>query len=462
MTPSAPAAAAAPPLLPPLVPWLRPRFAAPLLVIPMAALVALLLWQDGAREAFRMIQIGFGIAVAVQMLFVFARAFDRGWFELFAYVLHVVAIGAAALTVTFRLEQYPQDLLYDQIALIGLSGQLVLGILVLASGPLAIRARLDAQVLTICALIVCTAALIKFGYYIQYVGAAGGHSNIYTDGDAVRDNSPAPIRILSAGAPLIGLLALTFPGLPLWCRALGAVAIMLEFAIGIRGRPLFILLAALAIMQPHIRLTAVRKLAIVGAAIAGIVAIGAIGYYREDNQSTVTDYFWIVLESLFGIFEAGVLGAQIPDAKPIVFGQIYPLLFPSPLGSVDTIGKLLSSTYTPKAYLAGYGYSSSALTETLMIFGPVASAIVYPAAVLGVTTLIRTAITSRRTWLFLYGACVLPIGFYIWRAEYWQLAIPAIKALPFITVLLGADAYARLAQPRPVTAPGARLPQTLP
>ena len=44
--------------------------------------------------------------------------------------------------------------------------------------------------------------MIKFYYYLQVVGEAGGHSAIYTEGDAVRDNSPAAVRVLSAGAPL--------------------------------------------------------------------------------------------------------------------------------------------------------------------------------------------------------------------------------------------------------------------
>lgn len=428
--------------------WLSLGLIGPVLLIPLAALLALLIWQDGEQSAFRVIQLCYGAIVFAQMIVVFARAFQRGWLELLAYVLHLVMIGAAALSVTFRLEQYPQDMLYDQFAVIGMSGQLALGVLALQSRPLQIQARLDPMVLKICALVVCTAAIVKFYFYIKYVGSAGGYGSIYTEGDAVRDNSPTVIRILSAGAPFIGLLALTFPRLPLWCRGLGALAILLEFAIGIRGRPLYIMMAALAIAQTSIRLTPARKLMIAGSALLAVLALAAIGYVREGNNSTLADYFWAVLQSLFGIFESGVLGAQLPDTPPIVVGQLRPLLFPTPLSEIDTVYKLLSVTYTPGAYLAGYGYSSSAMTEVGMLCGPVLSGLVYPIVVVGIVALIRGAITSRRTWFFLYGACVLPIAFYAWRAELWQMVVPALKAAPFILVLLGADAFARLGERR--------------
>ena len=424
------------------------RLIALVLLIPLATFVALLIWQDGGLGAFRVAQVTLSVVVVAQLVVVFERAFDRAWFEFLAYVLHLLTVGAASLTVTFRLEQYPQDLLYDQFAIIGMAGQLMLGVLALRARPLRITAPLDTRVLTICAVVVCTAAAIKFFYYLQYVGEAGGHSSIYTEGDAVRDNSPAVVRILSAGAPLIGLLALTFPRMPWWCRALGALAIVLELAIGIRGRPLFVILSAVAILQTSVRLTPLRKLMIVAAALAGIVVLAAIGYYRESNNSTIGDYFWMVLQSLFGIFEAGVLAAQIPDTEPIVVGQIVPLLFPTPLGDIDTVGKLISATYTPWAYVNGYGYSSSALTEVTMLCGPVLAGLVYPLVVLGVMTLIRAALTSRRTWLFLYGASTAPIAYYVWRAELWQLVVPAVKAAPFILVLLGADAFARLGERR--------------
>ena len=424
------------------------RFVATIAAIPLVTFVTMLLWQGDARTAFRVIQLCFGCAVALQLVLILASVFERGWYEIFAYGLHFTAVGAASLTVTFRLEQYPQDLLYDQMALLAMAGQLTLGAMVLRSRPLEQRARLDPKVLAVCAVVVCTAALIKFGFYIQYVGLAGGHSAIYTEGDALRDNSPAPVRILAAGAPLIGLLAITHPGLPRWCRALGALSIVLEFAIGIRSRPLFIILAALALVQGRIRFTPLLKALIVAGALAAVFAIGAIGYVRENNSVTGAEYVWIVLESLFGIFEAGVFGAQIPNTAPIVVGQLGPLLAPTPLGSVDTIAKLLTSTFTPNAYIAGYGYSSAALTEVTMLLGPVISGAAYPLAVFGIVTLIRRTVTSRRNWIFLYGMCVLPIAFYIWRAELWQLAVPAIKALPFIAVLLGADAFARLGHGR--------------
>ena len=48
-----------------------------------------------------------------------------------------VTVGAASATVTFRLEQYPQDLLYDQFAIIGMAGQLMIGILALRARALA-------------------------------------------------------------------------------------------------------------------------------------------------------------------------------------------------------------------------------------------------------------------------------------------------------------------------------------
>lgn len=429
-------------------PWTRLRFVVPILAVPLVTFIGLLLWQSDARAAFRALQLFIGWLTVAQMIVVLARVFERGWYEFLAYLLHFIVIGAAALTVTFRLEQYPQDLLYDQMALIGMGGQLMLGVMTLNAGPLRQQARLDPRVLTICAVIVCTCALIKFRYYIQFIGTAGGHSEIYTEGDALRDNSPAIVRILAAGAPLIGLLALTQPGLPRWCRALGALSIMLEFAIGIRSRPLFILLGVVALVQARLRLTRTLKLLIVAAAIVAVITIAAIGYYRENNSVSAAEYFWVILESLFGVFEAGVFGAQIPDTTPIVLGQIGPLLAPTPLGSVDTISKLLTSTFTPKAYLAGYGYSSAALTEVTMLLGPVGAGLIYPIAVFGIVSLIKAAVTSRRAWTFLYGASTLPIAYYIWRAELWQMVVPAIKAAPFILVLLGADAFARLGERR--------------
>lgn len=432
-----------------LMPWNDIRFIGPVIAIPPATFAILLLWQGDLGWAFRAAQLCLGWAVIVQLAFLLPRIFDRGWFELFAYLLHFVAIGAASLTVTFRLEQYGQDLLYDQLAVAGMAGQLMLGFLVLNGAPLRLRAELNRQVLAAAAVVVCSAALVKFALYIQYVGLAGGHFSIYTEGDAVRDNSPAVIRILAAGAPLIGLLAVTQPGLPRWCRMLGVLAIMLEFAIGIRGRPVYIILSALAIAQVHIRITPARKIAILISGVLAVIAIGSVGYVREENTSEIDEYFWMVLESLFGIFEAGVFSAQLPGASPLVLTQGIVLLAPTPIGSIDTVAKLISVVYTQKAYLVGYGYSSSVLTETVLLFGPLGAGLVYPAAVFGITVAIKAAVSSRRTWLFLYGACVLPIAFYIWRAELWQLAVPAVKALPFIVVLVGADAYARLGKDRP-------------
>lgn len=435
-----------------------PRLAAPrsshlrtvlfLLPVPIAALLALLIWQDGEHGVFRALQLGFGGLVLVQMIVVALRAFDRGWLEILAYLLHLVMIGASALAVTFRVEQYPQDMFYDQFALIGMAGQLVLGVLALTSSPLLITARIDPNVLKICALVVCTAAVAKFYFYFGFVGAASGYASIYTEGDAVRDTSPALIRILSAGAPLIGLLALTYPRMPLWCRGLGALAIMLEFAIGIRGRPFYIALSAAAILQASIRLTPRSRLMIALGAVAVVLVLAVIGYVREGNTSSIPDYMVAVAQSLFGIFESGVFSAQLPDTAPIVVGQIRPLIFPTPLNDIDMVYKLLSVTYTPTAYLLGYGYSSSAMTEVGMLFGPVVSGLVYPLVVAAIVAGVRAAVTSKHTPVFLYGACVLPTAFYIWRAELWQMAVPAIKAAPFILVLLGVDAYARLGERR--------------
>lgn len=427
-----------------VTPWQSARFVIPSIAIPLITFLAMLLWQGDAREAFRAVQLCFGWVLVLQVMAVISRVFERGWFEFFAYMMHFVSIGAASLTVTFRLEQYPQDMLYDQMAVLGMSGQLIIGFMALNSRPLLVKARLNPQVLAICAVVVCSAALIKFGFYIRYVGL-GGHLEIYTQGDAVRDNSPAVIRILAAGSPLIAFLVITQPGLPRWCRALGVLAVMLEFAIGIRGRPIYIILAVLVLVQDRLRLTLPRKVFIVFGALISVIAVAAIGYFREANDSTIIDFFWMILESLFGIFEAGVFGTQIPDTAPLITGQIAPLLVPTPLGTVDTIAKLLSSTFTPKAYVLGYGYSSSALTEITMLVGVVFSGLAYPIAVLLILSGIKATIAARQTWTFLYGACVLPIAFYIWRAELWQLAVPAIKAAPFILVLLGADAFARLA-----------------
>ena len=334
------------------------------------------------------------------------------------------------------------------MALIGMGGQLMLGFMTLNNGPLRQQARLDGRVLAICAVVVCTAALIKFQFYLQFIASAGGHSEIYTEGDALRDNSPAAIRILAAGAPLIGLLALTQPGLPKWCRALGALSIVLEFAIGIRSRPLFILMGAIALFQARVRLTRLLKVLIVAGAVVAVVAIAAIGYFRENNSVTAAEFSgWssrACSESSKPAFSASK--SQIP--AQIVVTQIVPLLAPTPIGSIDTVGKLLTSTFTPQAYLAGYGYSSAALTEITMLVGPVWAALIYPLAVFAIVTAIKAAITSRRSWTFLYGASTLPIAYYIWRAELWQMVVPAIKAAPFILVLLAADAFARLGQRR--------------
>jgi hypothetical protein len=432
----------------PVMPWKDPRFLLPATVIPLVTFTILLLWQSDLGAAFRLAQLCLAWAVVVQMAVILVRVFDRGWYELFAYLLHLVAIGAAALSVTFRLEQYPQDLLYDQLAVAGMGGQLMLGLLVLSNGPLRLHAVLDRNVMALSTVVVCSAALVKFILYIRYVGLAGGHFSIYTEGDAVRDNSPAIIRIIAAGAPLVGLLAITQPGLPRWCRLLGIVAIMLEFAIGIRGRPLYIMLAAIAIGQVHLPITPVRKILIVVSAALAVLAIGAIGYVREDNTTRIDEYFWMVLESLFGIFEAGVFSAQLPNATPLVLSQILVLLAPTPIGSIDTVAKLISVTYTQKAYLVGYGYSSSVLTEVTLIFGPLLTGFIYPLSALLIVSAIKYAVSSRRTWVFLYGASVLPIAFYIWRAELWQLAVPVIKALPFITVLLGFNLFVHLGRER--------------
>lgn len=429
-------------------PWATPSFLLPVLLIPALTLVAMLFWQGDNRAIFRVVQLCFAWAVLVQALFVVARFFERGWFEFFAYLFHFVAIGAASLTVSFRWEQYPQDMMYDQMALLSMAGQLMVGTLCLGSRPLDVKARLDPRAVMVCAAILCTAALIKFGFYIRYVGLSGGHSTIYTEGDALRDNSPVIIRVLAAGAPLIGLVALTQPGLPRWCRVLGGLSIVLEFAIGVRSRPLFIIISALTIGQRGFRITGTRKLLVVTGGLAAMIALIAIGYVRENNHSSADEYLWLVLESLFGVFEAGVFGTQTPDAGRLVISQIVPLLQPTPLTNIDTIAKLLTAIYAQQGYIWGFGYSSAALTETAILFGPMLSSVLYPLIVLGIVTAIRAAISSRRPWWYLYGACVLPIGFYIWRAELWQVLIPVIKALPYIVILLGADAFARLGRGR--------------
>lgn len=71
-----------------VMPWTDPRFVLTLAVIPLVTLTAMLLWQDNARTAFRVIQLCFGWAVVVQMALVVLRVFERGWYEFFAYVLH--------------------------------------------------------------------------------------------------------------------------------------------------------------------------------------------------------------------------------------------------------------------------------------------------------------------------------------------------------------------------------------
>ena len=92
----------------PAAPWLRLRFVLPVLGVPIVTFIGLLLWQSDARAAFRALQLCVGWLVVAQGLWVLARVFDRGWYEFFAYLMHMVVIGAACLTVTFRLEQYPR------------------------------------------------------------------------------------------------------------------------------------------------------------------------------------------------------------------------------------------------------------------------------------------------------------------------------------------------------------------
>lgn len=425
--------------------WQKPAVSLQLAAIPLASFLAVISWQANLHGLFETLQIALAWAVVGQAMMVLFYAFERSWFGFFAYLLHMVAIGGSSLAVAFGAERYPTGLPYDQLSVVGMAGQLMLGVAMLSNGPVSTRVKLDRNVLAICAIIVCSAALIKFGFYIRYVGLSGGHMDIYTEGDAVRDNSPTIIRLLAAGAPLIALLAVTQPDLPRWCRALGFLAIVLEFAIGIRSRPLFIIFSIISLTQLSFKITLPRKILAVFGAIISILAIAALGYFRENNQSTSIDYFWIVIRSLFGVFEASVFSAQLPASNSeIVFDQLGPLLFPTPRAIIDTVAKLLTVTFSPEAFLMGFGYSSSALAEIVMIFGLPAAGLIYPFATFGIFTSIQIAVCSKRIWIFLYGVSVIPVSFYIWRAELWQMIIPAIKALPFILVLMGVDTFARL------------------
>jgi hypothetical protein len=376
------------------------------------------------------------VIVIVQALWLSARLRHTAYLELGAYFFHAVFVGTAAVTMAWVELQGSVTTIEAKLLVAGLHGQLVLGVLCSTERPLHPRVHVSREMINLLMLACASAALVKFGLYYREVMALGGHLAIYTDGDAIRDSSPLVVRLLASGAPFVAVLTLTQRGTHGGLRVLALIAICLEFLIGTRARPLFLLAAAVALNQRAMQLTKRRFRLLAAVAVAVLAGATALGYVREEYDLPFALYMLVVFESLAGTVHAALGSLDLASLRGLVLSQILPLLMPTDLASLDTVSKSVSFHLMPAAYERGYGLSSSLLLEVNALVSPGAVWLFYPLMALLWMRVLRACLDSPRPLIYLAGIAMAPAAFYIWRAEAWQPVVSLAKAAPFIVLAL--------------------------
>jgi hypothetical protein len=403
--------------------------------IAFACSVAALLFALGDLAAVQAWMHALAIVALAQGAWVLLRFFSTGWLETFAYLFHWLFIGGAcAASLLLQLEDTLQT--HWPLLMAGLNTQVLLGAMAISGRPLVVRAKFSRALLAALLLVCGVAALVKFGFYIEQVGAVGDHLAIYTEGDAIRDASPWPVRILAAGAPLVAVMVLTQRGIPWPLQVLALAAISIEFAIGTRSRPIFLLAAVLALRQTWlVQGATLQRLALGAGLTSAVLVAAAVGYWREGYDVGWQAFALISLTSLAGTVQAALAGVELPGLESSVLTQLPALFVPSDLSRLDTVAKLVSAAALPATYELGYGLSSSAMLECALLLSPLACVLAYPALAWLVLRAVRAALQTPRAALHLLGVALLPTLFYVWRAELWQPLVAASKSLPYLLVL---------------------------
>ncbi|RJF90880.1 hypothetical protein [Sphingomonas cavernae] len=264
----------------------------------------------GYMSAANAILTAFSYAVLIQFLFVIRVVFSTGWLFVIAYIFHAIFIGVAGLSVGMGWTDVPAYLPYGELAGPALIAQYALGMCAIRSREIAPQYEISRSALLPAVAICSVAALVKYYYYYEAVGSLGGYLSIYTEGDTIRDASPAIVRLLAAAAPLVGLLAITQKGVPYWARGLGLFAIALEVIIGIRSRPVFLIACAFVLIQHSMKLGVRQRIMVMVGVPLAAAFVAFIGYARESWDVSAIDYLIVTSSSLFSSFDAAVLGSD--------------------------------------------------------------------------------------------------------------------------------------------------------
>lgn len=427
----------------------RPRLSRPLLAmlwLTTVAVILLGLQATDSAEAWAWALKAMAALALAQGLVLLPGLSRRGWLEVFAYLFHWVFVGGACVDFAWTQLLEPLEMRHMPLALSGLAAQIGLGFLLRHDTPLRLRLEVRPSVLVTVMVLCSAAALVKFALYFREIAALGGHLAIYTDGASIRDSSPFVIRVLASGAPFVALVALAQRNLPVSMRWLAIAAIGMEFLIGTRSRPLFLLCCALALIQMDLKFS-VQQLRrwLFGISLA-IAAMVVLGYVREGYEIPAAAYMLVVFESLAGTVHGAVNGVDVQGLGTLVVRQLTSLLWPSDLSQIDTVARAISMEIIPAAYESGYGLSSSALLEIATLGTIAASPVLYPAVAVAFVMLVRVCVQSRVGIVYLAGIALMPTVFYLWRAELWQPLASLVKALPFLLMLLP------FVRPRPASA----------
>jgi hypothetical protein len=416
----------------------RARGIAALVWVMFSIIVWLGLLSLGGERAGNAWIRGCALAPLFQLFWVLRRFYRTGWIEGFAYFFHWLFIGGACVAFLLTDAFDTVTPIQRHLLVAGINAQVLLGALVLGSKPAQIGVQFSPRAVSALMLVCGTAALVKFGFYIQQIGEVGDHLAIYTEGEAVRDATPLPLRVLATGASLVAVVALCQNSVPMHIKLLALLAICMEFAIGTRSRPIFLLCAVLALGQAALIGSRRSRRLVALVPVLGIVGAGAVGYFREGYDVGVGVFVVISLASLGGTVEAALASTEIVSMADTVIAQLPVLIAPTDRTQIDTAAKLVSTETNPWTYDLGYGLSSSTLLETSALLSPQACLLAYPLLCILLVLAVRRAIDSRNSVWHLAGIAVLPTLFYLWRAELWQPLIALAKALPFLLLLAAA------------------------
>ena len=379
---------------------------------------------------------GCALAPLFQLYWVLRGFFRTGWIEGFAYFFHWLFIGGACVAFLLTEAFHTVTPIQQNLLVAGINAQLLLGALVLGSKPMQIGVQFSTRVVSALMVVCGTAALVKFGFYIQQIGEVGGdHLAIYTEGEAVRDATPWPVRVLATGASLVAVVALCQRSVPMRIKLLALLAICMEFAIGTRSRPIFLLCAVMALGQSALIGSRRTRRLVALVPVLGAMGAGAVGYFREGYDVGAAEFAVISLASLAGTLEAAIASTEIVTMPATVLTQLPVLIAPTDRTQIDTAAKLVSTETNPWTYDMGYGLSSSTLLETSALLSPQTCLLAYPLLAVLLVVAVRRAVESRSGLWHLAGIALLPTLFYLWRAELWQPLIALAKSLPFLLVL---------------------------